>query len=500
VRQIGYALVFVCALDVHALSRIVFFPDPQDAKNLQVQFVDGTVLAQAENECTTPQACTDRIWILHKAKGDDTKKTVNSATVLAEVPGRGGQINLTLADPVLDPSDLYIIVADLIVMNGTKQKSAGWQEFPIAPQIEQSADANRPTIHYLSLTRLLLDNTPAVRRSLSQKLSVTDPDDPTLRYDVYITEVETPGAKPSPSHFLTLAGIPRGKKVKVALSGVEQFNGKDVGVSPTTIAPVAFPKGRDDAAFFVNGSIDTNDIKGDKKYKLDTRIHPSWVVGAWEIGPTLDGTIGNKLSGAPNSAFLSADFRRFFAAPDSKAFIPTQSLLTSVLFRTDKKFDNRDFEADLAWEPLLRPFEGMTLEQRRAVEKANGGIPQSIHWGFRLRPSIALEGGRHIASTSPDVDNKQFMRIRGKVTAMLQWETWTFSASGESRHLFTDEVVLDKDGQTLLRTDRQDRSNIRLDLSYDLGDVALTVTRINGRQPPAFSPTRSTSFGVTLKF
>jgi hypothetical protein len=489
-------LLSFLSVKARAFPAIVFFPTKGDFTKLRIHFLDGTQLAKDENACKSEQTCADRYWLQRKVKGDDSKRPVVAAGVTPSVIG--DILDLDLAQSVDDPSDLFVIVADEIVLKDGKPKSVGWKDYAVAPQVEQASDLEKPTLRYASLTPFRLDDTPQQRRTISQNLSVTDPDDSTLRYNVFVTKLQTEGKGDHPTHLLTLAGLPRGKKVKVAVKGVEQFKSKDVSVDPTTIDPVPFPKGRDDAAFFVNASADADDVGGKKKYKLDTRIHPAWIVGPWEIGPTLDGTIGNQLSKAPNTASLSADFRRFFAS-DATAVFPTQSVLLSPTFRTDRKFKNRDVELDLAWEPRLRWFEGNTLERRRADLKIEGGIPRSIHFGFSVRPSIGLEGGRHIGSSDPQVDDRTFTRARGSLSAKVQWWSFVLSTSSETRTLFSNEVVLDDSGK-VVKTAKGLRSSVRFDLSYDLGAVALTVTRINGRQPPAFSPTRSTSFGVTLKF
>jgi hypothetical protein len=490
------AVTVLAALEAHAFSFVVKFPKPGDTQKLVLQFKDGTDLVKSDNDCVAA-GCAGRYWLIRKTKGDDQKQSVSSATVR---PGTFGNdtLELQLEQAVTDTTDLYLVVSDLIVVADGKPKSSGWQEYPIAPQIQQAADLGRPAIDYVSLTPHRFQNTPDERRRVTQSLVVTDPDDKTIRYNAYVTKLATGGTSESHEHTISVTGIPRGKKAKVSLAGAEQFNGKALGVGPTTIEPVSFPKGRDDAMFYVAGSSETDNLKGEKKYSVDFRLHPTWTVRSFEIGPNIEATVGNKLAKAPNSGSAAFEIRKWFADLNADAAIQTQAVVLAPKFWTDREFDNRDVGAILAWEPYLKWFEGKTLEQRRADEKEAGGIPRSIRWGFRLRPSVGIEGGRHIASSSTEVDGEQFSRLMGKATGLVQWEAWTFTTTAEIRHLFSDELLLTDDG--VATTKAGDRSNLRFDLSYNLGAVALTATRINGRLPPAFTATESTSLGVSFKF
>lgn len=496
-RRIIPALLLLAALDAHAFTSHILIPEENNAdrKRMQVRFVDGTRLIAPANDCHNN--CANSYEMQRKKKNGDPAPNVIRAAVTTDTY-TNDMIELEFDVSVNDVSDLYLIVKDLVVEADGQPKSSGWKEFPVAPQVEQAAD-EITSLDYVSLTPTRFENTPENRRRFTQNLVVVDADDSTLRYSPLVSSVRTGGRNERRhEHQIKLTGIPRGKKVKVSLKGIEQFAGKDVGLGPTVIAPVAFPKGREDALLFIRGSAEANDVKGEKAYSFDFRLHPKWTLGSFEIAPNVEATVGNKLSKAPNSGSAGVELRKWMEIADESAFFPAQAFAIAPTFWTDREFDNRDAGTILTWEPYLRWFEGKTLEQRRARVKADGGLPRAIKWGFRLRPVLGFEGGTHIASTAPEVDDEDFGRLLGKMTGFVQYQQWTFTVTAERRHLFSDEVLSTSDG--VVATDDGARSNVKLELGYDFGPAAISVTRINGRVPPAFSATESTTLGVTFKY
>lgn len=260
------------------------------------------------------------------------------------------------------------------------------------------------------------------------------------------------------------------------------------------IQTIAIPKGRDDATF-LKLSAEANDVKHERKYTLDTRVHDVWRAGErWNIGPTLDATVGNKTAKAPNSGALSVDLRYFIQGT------PTfrTNITLSPIFRTDRSFDNEDLGSDITLEGVIPKLE-RPLEQRRKEEKRLKGPPLARVWGWKLRPSVAFEIGKHIKSSSAEVDNTKFSRLRGGIVAALEFGRWSLSTSVQHRYLFNKEVFR-QDDDTVATVSDTGKTYGRLDLSYDLGVVGLTLTHLNGRQPPAFSSTHSTSLGISFKF
>jgi hypothetical protein len=378
-------------------------------------------------------------------------------------------------------------------------------EVPVAPQLAQKDDTGDEPFEKLRGTQdvvyrslIPIEVRPRdmdrVRAVLSNGLSITDPgefDRPYAGEVTAIKKVDDAGFV----HTLTISGIPRGTKVNVKVGGFEKFGGDDLQASATVQAK-ALPKTRDEADLWIKVAADADNVKKDRKYSLDTRIHSGWRHGRWDIGPTLDGVMGNVTSKAPNTAALSFDLKYWLqVAKDS--VLHSQSITLSPVFRTDRSFANRDAGADLVYAPIFRRFD-QSLDERRKAEKRLGGPPLVRNWGWSVRPSVAMEVGRHIASASPDVRDTEFSRLRVGLSATLEWRKWKLAVGAQSRHLFNDELFLQ--GTSVLRTSKAERNYARGDLSYDLGTVSLLLTHITGRQPPAFSVTQSTSLGVAFKF
>src|SRR5205085_1898775 len=246
---------------------------------------------------------------------------------------------------------------------------------------------------------------------------------------------------------------------------------------------------------FLKLSAEANNVKQDRKYTLDSRMHDVWRAGErWNIGPTLDVTVGNKTAKAPNSGAVSLDLRFFI--PGSRNF--RTNVTFSPIFRSDRSFKNEDLGADVVLEGVIPRLE-RPLDQRRKEEKRLKGPPLARVWGWKFRPAVAFESGKHVKSASAEIDNAKFSRLRAGFVAGLEFGRWSLSGSLQHRYLFSKEVLLKDDGSVSTISDSS-KTYGRADLTYDLGVVGLTLTHLNGRQPPAFSSTHSTSVGLTFKF
>ena len=125
--------------------------------------------------------------------------------------------------------------------------------------------------------------------------------------------------------------------------------------------------------------------------------------------------------------------------------------------------------------------------------------PFAQHWGFTVRPVIAIEMGRHLKSTSPQVEHHDLSRVRGELKVIVEYENFSLTLAGVTRHLFSDEVLLGESG-SVLTIDRSDRGFLRGDFLWDFGIAGLTISHINGRQPPAFTQAHTTSLGIAIKW
>lgn len=493
-RRWSVILFSLIVSNAYAMFPTVVHFNDATGKQLTIGFHDETKPLEAENECKSPsQPCTDMYWIEHRVKGGK-RIEIDEAVVDHSENFGNPEVRLVLHERVEDPSDLVLVVSDLMVINPAtgKPKSAGWTEFPLVPQLEQREDRERPTLRYQSLLPGKMSDTPAERTAVASNLTVTDPDFPTRRYDVYVRRIKS---ESDYVHDFEVAGLPRSRKAKVAYRGT--FNDVVVPVKMTLTSP-AIPKNRDEAAFYVNASAESDDIAREQTYRFDTKIAPAWRTRSWEIGPRLEATVGNATSKAPNTASLAADFRYWFLE-EADGALQSHALVFAPTYRTDRKFDNRDGGLDVTWEPYFTHLENKTLEVRRAREKREGGVPQSIHWGYRIRTKIGAEYGRHIDSTSPQLNDDEYSRLRGEVVAMVEWQQLRLTVTAQTRHLFSHELLLDENGGVVTISDSM-RNHVRAELAYDLGAFAISVTHLNGRVPPAFSPTHSTALGLTLKF
>ncbi len=480
-------------------------------KRLVIEFEQIGITLTTDNNCPR---------VAHEPAGDrqvpctELYRLENRTTPFAAVaidtvnatPGLFPQLEITLHDA---PKTLKSLVFVALNLQSSSPKGPapvkGYVEVPVASQLSQKDDpgtepfvALRGTqqVFYRSVIPVVIP--PAelerFRAKLSSAMSITDPADFDRPYVGEVTgfkNVDSVGFV----HEITVSGAPRGKKVTVKIAGVEKFGAEDLQAG-TAVQTKALPKAREDADLWVKLAIDTDSVKKDRKYSVDTRMHSGWRDGRWDVGPTLDGTFGNVTSKAPNTAALSFDFKYWLNVADG-GVLHSQSVTLSPVYRTDRSFDNRDLGADLVYEPIFRVLD-QTLDERRKAEKRLGGPPLAKTWGWRIRPSFALETGRHIASVSADVRHTDFSRLRFGLSSTIEWLQWKLTISGQTRHLFSSELLLQDKG--VVQTAKSDKNYGRIDLSYDLGAVSIVSTHMNGRQPPAFSSTHSTSLGIVFKF
>ena len=502
-------------------TKVMYFPtaaQPADAnKTLIAELQDDTKL-HPDNACASISECATK-YRLEKFAGGRENVPIRSVTVT----NQGGRINFETLTLSLDaaPSgagDLSLTVFDLIASLPTepdpakRRKALGKAVFT-APQVALQPAAEEDalrfegvraaqTIEYQSLTPIHFTNTPEERAKVSSKITVTDADPVKFKqpYGVYVVATRTEDSV-GILHELDVVGIPRSAKVDVKIVGLESFASQPLEAK-ASVQGLAVPKGRDDAEFYVNIGVDADELADSRKYKLDLRVQEKWRTGQqWVVGPTLDVMVGNKTSKAPNTGSLAIDFQRWFARDLSKFGVHSAAIVYSPVFRTDREFDNRQVGLDVAFEPLFNAFE-QQLITRRTREAGRGGPALARKWGWRIRPSVAVEYGRHLASTSPEVDEEAYTRLRGGISMTVERLQWQLSVTAVARYLFEDEVLLQivNNEPTVLRTTRDQRRHARVELAYNFGVVSLSLTRADGRLPPAFTSVNTTALGVAFKF
>lgn len=483
------SLLIVPSIDAQPVT---LFRDPTTL----VASFDAALPVATENACEG-DSCKTRYRVEDRTQPDgriEVKKV--------EVDHADSTLVITLASKPSSVKTLFLVVADYQVpdpANPGKVKSAGRKDLQIKPQYEQIAmDLPTPEIgfFYRSLTPLTLPDDFATHVDLAKKISLSDPAQLNRPYPVRVISTESHGPF---FHTIRLAGLPRGKKLDVAISGIDMWDAVPVATSGT-LATLALPKTRDTARVWITGGIDADDVKSERKYKLDTRLHYDFFVGNWSIGPTLDAIVGNTLSKAPNTASLAADFRYEFGRPlatGEPGFFMQQNMLLAPIFRTDRDFDNQELGLDIAWEPRITALE-KSLDFRRLRAFRQKGDPSQLHWGFTLRPTIALETGQKIKSVSTEVEGREFARGRAGVLMVVEFNNLRLSVERTDRHLFTDEATLN--AGTVVTTTSSHRGFLRGDLQWDFGFAAITLTHLNGHLPPIYTETSSTSLGITLKY
>ncbi len=511
-RAIIATVITAVPLTAASFKYILYFPSAGANQTLILEYRDDAELDPTANSCAGANACSAKYRL---ERADYPAETIPITDVVYGTTAGGGftTLTFTLAQAPSAAKGLTLTAFNLATFNrlepdpAKRKKNLGWQQFSVAPQLSARPareslrfDALRSvqTMEYQSLTPLRFSNTIEERAQLTKKIKAIDADPVRFEqpYSVYVTRVETKSAEGT-VHEFDVARLPRARKVTVSVEGIESFGAQALSAK-TTVQSLAVPKGRDDSEFYANIGLEADDVKDERKYKLDIRLQERWrAANLWDVGPTLDVTVGNKTSKAPNTAALSFDARRWLDAPSERFGLHSASIVYSPIYRTDRDQDNRDLGLDVAFEPLFTRWE-RPLVRRRSIEVARGGPPLTRVWGWRIRPSIAAEWGQHLESSSVEVEDEDYLRLRGGVSVILERQQWQLSVTGVDRYLFRDEVVLD--ATNVVRTSGGHRRHARVELAYNFGTVALTLTHLDGRLPPAFSSTHSTSFGVALKY
>jgi hypothetical protein len=471
-----------------AFLQTASFPDSTKPKELVIVREENTL--DASNACPDTATCAQK----YRLEDRDTYRTYE----IDSVSIAGTTLKAELHELPASTKKLTFVALNL-----KATPKIGYLEIPVTPQLMQldideteAGEGLRSPIvvQYHALTPITIKQRDErkTRAVMSSALTITDAADFDRPYSGYVAAI-APLDTSSEIFELRIAGAPRGKKLALQVGGFETFNGQ-AQQATGPVQTIAIPKGRDDATLFVKLSAEANNVKRERRYTLDTRVHDVWRAGQrWNIGPTLDATYGNKTAKAPNSGALSVDLRYFIKGkPEFRT-----NLTVSPIFRSDRSANNQDLGGDVVLEGIIPRLE-RSLDQRRKEEKRLKGTPLALEWGWKLRPSVAAEFGTHIKSALEEVEGKSFIRFRAGVSAAVEFGKWSLTTSIQHRYLLDKEVLL-QDGAVNTVSDSQ-KTYGRADLSYDLGVVAISLTHLNGRQPPAFSSTHSTSLGLTFKF
>lgn len=488
-RALLLILALSAAASLHAadVKTMVYFTDAAH-RRLRVEFATDKGVPAAGSECANAAACADRYFLVRPV---GVEKRVPAESVQFVAGELFPTLELVLPEAPASVEDLQLMLRGMVAEDG---KPIPWLALPLQPQLVQDEFGDGVSLTYQSLEPRTFTDADVQ----AAKVTAINPKDDrkrTLTLRVESIEPVQGGRGTLHTIHLHTGSVPRGQKLTTTVEGLESFAAAPLKAQ-TTVERTAFPKGRADAQYFINVAVDTDGIKGDRKYKYDMLLYPLFRKGLFEHRPRLDTTVGNKTSKAPNTIALSWELRYW---------IPTRSddfssnVSVAPIYRTDRAADNREAGADLQYEPFFRALEDKTLQQRRADLVRKGGNPNTIKWGYRVRPSVGFEWGRHVEHVAAAIDGEKLARARGMLVVLVEREQIKLTLTGTTRKLFSDEALLDS-SNNVVTIERADRSFFRGDLSYDLGMFAVTLTYLDGRQPPAFTPTQSTSLGLTFKF
>ena len=294
--------------------------------------------------------------------------------------------------------------------------------------------------------------------------------------------------KPSP---------PRGTTVTADVSGIDSYGGKPLTGSGTGKVE-AYPKGRDDAEYYLNGQYIFNQVEKDQG-SVDFKVekHNFVPASALDWWYKVEGTVGSKSLDISQTGTVAAGQTIWWLTSTKTPDDTSWGLSIAPTFRTDRDFKNRDLGADLT---LKTTFGSLyqTLEIKRKDD------PKAL-FGWSWIPKVGIEAGRHLASSSDEVDGKGFGRglanfnlMFERADVILPFATLRLTVDATARYLFQDEVLVDSG--SVVKTDKGYVSYLRAELAYDLGPVALSIVHENGRLPPNFKRAHATTAGVTVKF
>jgi len=471
----------------------IFFEDESNQKIAIRRFSEP--LNPTANECPNTQPCKKLYFIDYV--GDDDGPSELPAIVSAQVDAQEDVLHLILSTPIklekpqasgsatsgkaegsFKLESFRLVLQHLSIGSG---KGRAHTEIPFAPTFFLDP-ASRSALIYRGLRPL--DETPQ-----HVSVEVTDGGANVPVRSVKVTPYPRKGASGNLLWRIEIApSLARGKALKVKVGGIDEYQGQPVA-GGESIKLDSYPKGRDDAIFYLRGQQLFNRI-GHDQGSVDVKWGQSFfkAIESHEWWFLLDATMGSDSLNLSQVGKFSVGYRKWFGPEWALSLAPT--------FRTDKPFHNRDLGADLALENQLEALT-KTIELRRRQEP-DPKLRQAIHWGFWLKTKLTLEAGEHIASSSPDVKNATFLRAVPSINFLVERDQVKLTIDAAARFLSKDEVTLSK--SDVVRTGSGYKPYLRAELAYDLGPAALSVVHENGSLPPTFKETRQTTIGVTFKF
>ena len=294
--------------------------------------------------------------------------------------------------------------------------------------------------------------------------------------------------------------LERGRTLAVMVSGIEQYNGGDM-TAQGKIAVQPYPKGRDDAVFYLRGQkvfSRFGEDQGSADFKLENTFTNSLRGRQWWY--LLSGTVGSDSLDLSQSITASIGKRWWIDIDHNLKTVPAWDVSLAPTFTIDSESKDRDLGLDLILEGQPSIWYH-TIEQR----KKTAADPKSIRWGFWLKPKLALEAGKQLASQAEEVEGKAYFRSLASFNLLLEkeqifglFDKISLTVDATERYLMQDEVTIDE--MKVVSTSKGFKPYLRAELAYDLGSIAFSVVHENGKQPSAFKRAHATTVGVTVKF
>jgi hypothetical protein len=286
--------------------------------------------------------------------------------------------------------------------------------------------------------------------------------------------------------------LARGRILAVAVSGIDKYDSSEVPAQGQ-ISVNPYPKGRDDAVFYLRGEkvfSRFGEDQGSVDFKLNQTFGNNLNGSEWWY--LLSATVGSDSLDLSQTITASIGKRRWITPAWNYSVAPTYTI--------DSESKDRDLGLDVMLEGQP-DFWYRTIEQKKKV----AAKPSEVHSGWWLKPKFALEGGKQLASQSEEVQGKTYSRGLVSLNLLLEREKLfqlfdkvSLTVDAAARYLAQDEVTIDE--MKVVKTSSGFMPYLRAELAYDLGPLAFSIVHENGKLPPNFKRAHATTLGVTVKF
>jgi hypothetical protein len=484
-RMTTFCVLFVLTVAVpgsvqaDALSPEAFLAETDEPVLIARLF---THLSTSGNECTDVKSCSDLYQLDYVGTAKSRTEVLEALPAIKRAHvSESDTLELSLSDKLHIIPDLQLNLLRLATEGPKREVKLVRRTVPLAPDIfldPLESNTFNSLIYRGVRLRKPTDIPPKEKVKLTVKDANGKPVSVTISGDLVPFSL-------NPKNVL-LWRIPlsrslqRGANLSVAVEGIDEIG---------TVAKLqvkAPPSGRDDATFYLRGQQAYNHYAHNTG-SIDAKWGRSFFdqIAGQELWFLLQATMGTKALGLSQTGTASLGLREWLNEAWALSEAPT--------FRTDRDLDNRDLGVDIALEgqPACL-YHTIDFKNRKNQNK-------NAQFGWWLKPKLGIEVGKHLASTSNEVEGDTFLRAVPSVNLLLE-SKWgvKLTVDAAARYLSKDEVALDKNDVVHIKDGLQ--PYLRAELAYDFGTIGVSVVHENGQLPPAFKKTKTTTIGLTLKF